>query len=224
MHLMDFSGRCILSYDADLNLLHRTPVDFMMHDIIPVDDGFLLSNSSPGDREELIVHTDTSGKVLGKFLSADLSQAVWPVGKPFIRNPKGEVFLKAPFSNDIYVWRDTVPVLAYRADYGSLTPEQGREAEDFLSAGKVGTFHDFLTSDRWLGFFEYADEVYCHMESLPDGQSHLQGKLVRDVPGFYPQWQYGEALVGAVHGDDYGCEAKLQETRLGAVLFFYYLK
>lgn len=42
VHLMDFSGRCILSYDADLNLLHRTPVDFMMHDIIPVDDGFLL--------------------------------------------------------------------------------------------------------------------------------------------------------------------------------------
>ena len=97
-----------------------------MHDIIPVDDGFLLSNSSPGDREELIIHTDTSGKVLGRFLSADLSQAVWPVGKPFIRNPKGEVFLKAPFSNDIYVWRDTDPVLAYRADYGSLTPEQGR--------------------------------------------------------------------------------------------------
>ena len=122
------------------------------------------------------------------------------------------------------VWRDTVPVLAYRADYGSLTPEQGREAEDFLSAGKVGTFHDFLTSDRWLGIFEYADEVYCHMENLSDGQSHLQGKLVRDVPGFYPQWQYGEALVGAVHGDDYGSEAKLQETRLGAVLFFYYLK
>ena len=114
--------------------------------------------------------------------------------------------------------------MAYRADYGSLTPEQGREAEDFLSAGKVGTFHDFLTSDRWLGIFEYADEVYCHMENLSDGQSHLQGKLVRDVPGFYPQWQYGEALVGAVHGDDYGSEAKLQETRLGAVLFFYYLK
>ena len=224
VHLMDFSGRCILSYDADLNLLHRTPVDFMMHDIIPVDDGFLLSNSSPGDREELIIHTDTSGKVLGKFLSADLSQAIWPVGKPFIRNPKGDVFLKAPFSNGIYVWRDTVLVLAYRADYGSLTPEQGREAEDFLSAGKVGTFHDFLTSDRWLGIFEYADEVYCHMESLSDGQFHLQGKLVRDVPGFYPQWQYGEALVGVVHGDDYGSEAKLQETRLGAILFFYYLK
>ena len=53
-----------------------------MHDIIPVDDGFLLSNSSPGDREELIIHTDTSGKVLGKFLSADLSQAIWSVGKP----------------------------------------------------------------------------------------------------------------------------------------------
>lgn len=47
MHLRDFSRRCTSPYDADLNLLHRTPVDFMMHDIIPVDDGFLLSNSSP---------------------------------------------------------------------------------------------------------------------------------------------------------------------------------
>lgn len=120
VHLMDFSGRCILSYDADLNLLHRTPVDFMMHDIIPVDDGFLLSNSSPGDREELIIHTDTSGKVLGKFLSADLSQAIWPVGKPFIRNPKGDVFLKAPFSNGIYVCRTTVSgriIISYAATW-----------------------------------------------------------------------------------------------------------
>lgn len=51
------------------------------------------------------------------------------------------------------------------------------------------------------------------------GRVHLM-----DFSGFYPQWQHGEALVGVVHGDDYGSEARLQEARLGAVLFFYYLK
>ena len=91
-----------------------------------------------------------------------------------------------------------------------------------LSTELIALYRDIANSNQH--FFEYADEVYCHMENLSDGQSHLQGKLVRDVPGFYPQWQYGEALVGVVHGDDYGSEAKLQETRLGAVLFFYYLK
>lgn len=214
VYLLDIAKRNIIKYDRMLTPISSFTTDFTAWDLIKTDSGFLFLSLTDNQGTE-IVYSNEEGEKAYSFAASDIVADCTPGNKSFIRNKKGEIYLKNPFENDIYRWNEELlkPELAYRIDYGSNGISQTlKKGSDILFSDKYRT-DTFFASENDM-FFSYINADSRFYASYNIRENHVNAGAANLSPDnnipFYPRWQHGDLLVGIMPYEEINPENTVQ--------------
>lgn len=107
LYVLDFAGRGILAYDADLKFVDRTEIDCAAMDFAVVEDGFLIYDMDAAGETGCIIYIDRQGNLKGRYLPAEKEHSAMMTNRVFSESDDNCVYYLEPMSNRMYVWNGT---------------------------------------------------------------------------------------------------------------------
>lgn len=203
LYVLDMPTSRIIAFDKNLNAVGNIALDFPAFDFIALDTGFLLYNLAPTEEKGKFVHINVKGTYINSFLPVAQENAfsgmIGGVGKYFLKNRKSEVFAFESYGDVVYKWEDELLKPICRIDFGKL----GVPAD--IDKNKVNLFEEpyafvgnvFVLQDLFVSSFFYKSKRYYGV--VPLSGKELMAGTTKDgryqIP-FFPQWQYGDELIG----------------------------
>lgn len=203
MYVLDMPTSRIIEFDKDLNVVGSVRFDFPSSDFIALDNGFLLYNMAPTEEMNKFVYLDLKGKYVNSFIPSDKSSSsnntVGGLGKFFLKNDDGDVFISESYKDIVYKWENESFKPIYQFDFGKLAlpSDIDNNSINLFEESYAFLSNTFMVSDMLVPSFFYKSQRFYGFVSLSDSR-RIAG-VVKDkqynIP-FFPQWQQGDQLIG----------------------------
>lgn len=224
LFLLDSSTRKIICYNHYLEPENEIHLSFTASDFVKVSDGFLLCSVLPEPSLDFykIIYVGMDGKMKDSYIHTH--RYGMTLGKNFVQDENGDVYVSTPYSNQIYRWNNGSLHGYCYTDYGKFNIPEDDEIED-LSYYDTDYIHNnifFVTSTYFINGFLYADRIHYHIRENVTGHSFCG--IVEDEENglpFFPRWQYGNNLIGQCRWEELSLQdSEFQGMDALTILFF----
>lgn len=203
VYVLDFAGRSILKFDADLSFVKKIKINDAILDFAKVDGGFLLYSLTGGKHGKQIIYMNDKGEVQEGYIDYNPNIDAMASTKIFSENNAAGICLISYEDNIIYCWKNH-----------NLIP-----ITEFIYDKELGRYDGHITNifeSNNLIFAQYASNDIIRT-SLYDKNKHTTSSGI--VKFCSPQCIYNDVLYEVLDTKDFSDN---DEERL--LLKRYYLK
>lgn len=202
VYILDFGGRCVLEYDAELNFLDRIKIKFTAIDFMKVDDGFLFYNLTATDKLKRIVHTDNKGNVLNSFASSQLNINTILTERIFCSSGNDGFYISEPVSDIIQEWKDDTVDVAFKFDWENKNDITASKTSELITKNGINILYSLVSSKYVLTQFLGKDFILSNIYNRDDKTS-VSGMVDTHLSyPFGPMKITGKSLIGIYESCD----------------------
>jgi hypothetical protein len=203
VYLLDMPTNRIICLDRELNQSHTIHIPVPSSKFISLENGFLLNNLNKESHANKWLHIDSTGAIKEGFLPFETNDRVGVLsstGKTLTKTSDGNVYFAESGINKIYSLSDGKVVPKYTLDFLNHSIPNDVDFDrinlfempyafgiDYFQLNSMFVFSFFKEMNRYYGFYD------LNKKTLKAGK--VSDKM-HDLP-FFPQWQYGDYLIGA---------------------------
>ncbi len=186
--VLDRNQRCITTYDANLNFIQKTKLDFVPMDVLAINGGFLFSRFDVDEDKNRFLLTSRNGKVIKSFVSPNsIGDRITTTSSFAYNHSDDAVYLHEPMSKHIYKFEKGDANLFYEIDLSN----------------KDALMQDvFVTESNVICNFLYGGRLYTCIHSIDSGETTTGGLDLNSGRPFFPMCQVADKLIGIYHTNE----------------------
>lgn len=202
VYILDFGGRSVLKYDADLNYLDRIKIKFTAMDFVKINKGFLFYNLTATDKLKRIVHTDDKGTVLNSFISSGLNINTILTDRIFCNNGGESIYISEPVSDVIKEWKNDTVDIAFKFDWRNKNDITVSKTSELIKNDGVNILYSLVSSKYVLTQFLGKDFILSNIYNREEEKS-ISGIVDTHLNyPFGPMKIVGNSLIGIYEAQD----------------------
>lgn len=221
LYVHDTGMRQFQVLDKDMNFVKNIPVKGFFDTFVKCKEGFLCGLAVNGTKVTMY-DNDGEMKYEQQISSMNYGSSNFHSGfNIFVKDPFGDVYAKADFSDSLYVWDGNELCLKYEIDLGEK--HSNKTSTELWNIDNSATLGYFMFSNHVIFTTKIGRTIKYHLYDFK-GNNHFVGIPVRinDIP-FYPKYQNGNMLFNVLPKCEFKSDKDdpLQDKKIDILIYEY---
>lgn len=190
VYIYDAGKKSIVIYNKNLIFEDDLDIEVAPSSMIKLNTGFLCYN----DYSPTVYYINEKGEMECSREMSDKTAEVVTSRKIFTKGPDNKIYIKAEYSDTIFVWDGGDMSPRFVMNYDGRSADGEASINDIWSQGVSFTFDYFLTEQGLLiGYFKNKVLEYAFFD-IQQNRCVAYKPSVKGVMPFIPRWQFGNFI------------------------------